>query len=245
MAAKSAIEWTESTWNPVTGCTKISAGCANCYAERMAGRLQAMGQPRYAKGFAVAAHAIALPLPLQWKKSQMIFVNSMGDLFHDRVTDSFILKVFDVMHRADWHVFQLLTKRSARLAALAPRLPWKPHIWMGVTVESADYIQRIDHLRQTGAHTKFLSIEPMLGPMPNLNLRGLDWVIVGGESGPGARPMQKAWAVDVREQCQQAGVAFFFKQWGGFRKKQAGRKLEGRTWDDMPPLPPQAQAVFA
>ena len=198
MAENSSIEWTESTWNPLTGCTKISPGCKHCHAERMALRLKAMGQPNYANGFDLALHENALELPLKWKKPQTIFVNSMSDLFHKDVPVEFITKTFDVMRRADWHNFQVLTKRPDRLLELSPQLPWKPHIWMGVSVETADYTFRIDHLRQTGAMVKFLSLEPLLGPLPGLNLRGIDWVIVGGESGPGARPMDPAWVLEIR-----------------------------------------------
>ena len=236
MAANSGIEWTESTWNPLTGCTKISLGCRHCYAERMALRLQAMGQPNYARGFELAMHENAVGLPLKWKKPQTIFVNSMSDLFHRAVPDEFILKIFDVMCRANWHRYQILTKRSDRLLELSPRLPWKPHIWMGVSVESLGYAFRIDHLRKTGAMVKFLSLEPLLGPLPDLNLERIGWVIVGGESGPGARPMDPAWVFEIREQCQTANVPFFFKQWGGTRKKKSGRELEGRTWEEMPAL---------
>lgn len=234
MAANSSIEWTESTWNPVTGCSKISQGCKNCYAERMARRLQAMGQPNYSQGFKVSMHEHVLDYPLKWRKSQFIFVNSMGDLFHRNVSDKFIFSVFDVMKRADRHIYQVLTKRSDRLAQLAPRLPWASHIWMGVSVENEDYVYRADHLRHTPAHVKFLSLEPLLGPVKRLNLKGIDWVIVGGESGPGARYLDPSWVIDVRNQCQKSGVPFFFKQWGGFNKKKAGRTLEGRTWDEMP-----------
>ena len=228
------IEWTESTWNPVTGCTKVSPGCANCYAERMARRLQAMGQPNYRNGFRVTLHEHALDIPLRWKKSQMIFVNSMSDLFHKAVPVSFIRKVFDTMHRADHHQYQVLTKRAERLAQVSGQLHWAPNIWMGVTVESAKHVDRIDSLRSSGADVKFLSLEPLLSALPGLNLDGIDWVIVGGESGPGARPMQASWVTDIRDQCRSAGVPFFFKQWGGARKKLAGRDLEGRTWDEMP-----------
>ncbi len=234
MATNSAIEWTESTWNPVTGCTKISPGCKHCYAERMAKRLKAMGQPNYANGFRLTVQEHALNLPLTWKKPQTIFVNSMSDLFHKNVPDEFILKVFDVMQRANWHQYQVLTKRADRLAQIAGILPWESHIWMGVSVERADYSFRIDHLRSTGAQVKFLSLEPLLGPLPRLNLAGIDWAIVGGESGPGARPMQSDWVIEIRDQCVNANVPFFFKQWGGVNKKQAGRLLEGRTWDEMP-----------
>lgn len=234
MGMKSSIEWTESTWNPLTGCTAISPGCKNCYAERLATRLQAMGQPNYANGFNLTLHDHALELPLQWKKPQTIFVNSMSDLFHRDVPVAFIQRVFDVMRRAHWHRFQVLTKRSARLLQLSPLLPWAPHIWVGVSVENQNYAFRIDHLRQTGAHVKFLSLEPLIGPLRRLDLKGIDWVIVGGESGPGARPIDPSWVVDIRNQCQNAGVPFFFKQWGGMNKKKAGRMLEGRTWDEMP-----------
>lgn len=234
MGQKTAIEWTGSTWNPITGCVKISPGCMHCYAERMAKRLQAMGQPNYVNGFKLAMHEHALELPLQWKKPQTIFVNSMSDLFLKDVPVKFIKKVFDVMGRAPQHTFQVLTKRADRLHALTAELPWMPNIWMGVTVENSDYTHRIDYLRHTGAYLKFLSIEPLLGPIPNLDLEGIDWVIVGGESGPGARPMNPEWVMDIRNQCKRAGVPFFFKQWGGVRKKKAGRELEGRTWDEMP-----------
>jgi len=236
MAQASAIEWTESTWNPLTGCTKISPGCKRCYAERMALRLQAMGQPNYANGFDLALHEDALALPLKWKKPQTIFVNSMSDLFHKAVPVDFILKTFDVMRCADWHQFQVLTKRSDRLLELSPKLPWKPHIWMGVSVETFPYVSRIDDLRKTRAAVKFLSLEPLLGPLPRLNLEGIDWVIVGGESGPGARPMDPDWVVEIRDQCLAARVPFFFKQWGGTRKKKSGRQLDGRTWDEMPTM---------
>ncbi|MBA3714181.1 MAG: phage Gp37/Gp68 family protein [Pyrinomonadaceae bacterium] len=234
MATKSNIEWTESTWNPVTGCTKISPGCKHCYAERLSFRLQAMGQPNYANGFSLTLQPHALDLPLRWKKPQVIFVNSMSDLFHKGIKADYIQQVFDVMVRAHWHCYQVLTKRSERLQQLSSQLPWCPQIWMGVSVENQDYTFRIDHLRETGARVKFLSLEPLLGPLSNLDLRGMDWVIVGGESGPGARVMRKEWVLDVRDQCLAAKVPFFFKQWGGVNKKQAGRQLEGRTWDQMP-----------
>ena len=234
MAIGTGIEWTESTWNPITGCTKVSLGCMNCYAQRMAKRLQAMGQPNYLNGFKVTLHEKVLNLPLQWKKPQMVFVNSMSDLFHEEVPVEFILRAFDVMNRADWHVFQILTKRSERLLELDHCLPWAPHIWMGVTVENEDYTSRIDDLRQTKAPTKFLSLEPLLSAMPSLDLREIDWVIAGGESGPGARPMKQEWVRDIRDQCLEARVAFFFKQWGGVFKKRNGRVLDGRTWEQMP-----------
>ena len=234
MAANSAIEWTESTWNPATGCTKMSPGCKHCYAERMARRLKAMGQPNYTNGFRLTLHDHALELPLTWKTPQMIFVNSMSDLFHEDIPLQFIQKVFDVMNRANWHTYQILTKRSARLLELDSQLPWASNIWMGVSVESQDYTFRIDHLRETRSNIKFLSLEPLLGPLPDLNLRGIDWVIVGGESGPRARLMDPKWVLDIRDQCMVSKAPFFFKQWGGVNKKKTGRVLEGRTWDQMP-----------
>jgi protein gp37 len=234
MATKSSIEWTESTWNPITGCTKVSPGCKHCYAERLAKRLQAMGQPNYANGFKLTMHEHALEIPLHWKTPQTIFVNSMSDLFHKDVPLEFIQRVFEVMRQAHWHRFQVLTKRSERLLELAPQLIWPSHVWMGVSVETKDYTFRIDHLRQTEARIKFLSLEPLLGSLPDLNLEGIDWVIVGGESGPGARPMRPSWVIEIREQCSAANVPFFFKQWGGTNKKKNGRLLEGQTWDEMP-----------
>jgi protein gp37 len=234
MGTKSAIEWTEATWNPVTGCTKISPGCDHCYAERLALRLQAMGQANYANGFKLTIQERMLELPLRWKLPQVIFVNSMSDLFHKDVPTEYIHRVFDVMNQASWHRFQILTKRSQRLVRLSPKINWQSHIWMGVSVESKEYTFRIDHLRETQAHVKFLSLEPLLGPLHNLNLQGIDWVIVGGESGPGARVMRKEWVLDIRDQCQAADVPFFFKQWGGTNKKKNGRTLENKTWDEMP-----------
>jgi len=234
MGLMSAIEWTDATWNPVTGCTKVSIGCRNCYAERLSIRLRAMGRANYRNGFRPTPHETALPLPLRWKKPQMVFVNSMSDLFHEDVPTRFILRVFKVMRRASMHRFQILTKRSQRLLDLDPVLPWAGNIWMGVSVENRDYLSRVDHLRRTGASVKFVSFEPLLGPLPGLDLMGIDWVIVGGESGMGARPMDPRWVIDIRDQCLAAGVPFFFKQWGGPNKKKAGRLLEGRTWNDMP-----------
>lgn len=232
--AQSRIEWTESTWNPVTGCTKVSPGCKNCYAERMAKRLQAMGQPNYAKGFKVTTHEKALRLPVSWKKPQVIFVNSMSDLFHRDVPDEYIHRVFEVMNEADWHQYQVLTKRSERVVQMDSELAWAPHIWMGVSVENSKYKYRIKHLQQTSACVKFLSIEPLVGSVGRLPLKGIDWVIVGGESGPGARPMEEGWVISIRNQCQRSSVPFFFKQWGGVNKKKTGRLLEGRTHDEMP-----------
>lgn len=234
MAGNSHIEWTDATWNPVTGCSKISPGCKYCYAERMAKRLQAMGQPNYANGFQVTLQPHMLELPLEWKRPRRVFVNSMSDLFHKDVPLAFIKKVFAVMRRANWHQYQLLTKRSERLLEVSPVLTWEPHIWIGVSVENEDYTFRIDHLRKTGAGVKFLSLEPLLGPLSKLNLRGIGWVIVGGESGPGARPMNPDWVREIRDQCLRTGVPFFFKQWGGPLKRRNGRVLDGRTWDQMP-----------
>ena len=244
MALSSSIEWTDSTWNPVTGCTKISSGCSNCYAERMALRLKAMGNPSYLNGFNVTLHEDILTLPLKWKKPQTIFVNSMSDLFHDDIPVEFIQRVFEIMRRADWHCFQILTKRSERMLELSPQLPWVSNIWMGVTVEADNYTYRIEHLSKTGAKVKFLSLEPLLSPISNLQLKGIDWVIVGGESGPNARPMKKDWVVDIRNQCQNEKVPFFFKQWGGINKKKAGRELEGRIWNETPSLLPTTQFSF-
>jgi protein gp37 len=234
MAQGSGIEWTESTWNPVTGCTKLSPGCKHCYAERMATRLQAMRQQNYRNGFRLTLQPRMLDLPLRWKKPQTIFVNSMSDLFHNDVPFDYIAHVFDVMRRAHWHRFQVLTKRSERLAELDPRLEWAPNIWMGVSVENNKYRTRIDDLRETRAQLKFLSLEPLLGPLRNLDLRGINWVIVGGESGFKARAMDGEWATDLRDQCRRANVPFFFKQWGGKNKKLAGRLLDGRIWGEMP-----------
>ncbi len=241
MAIGSSIEWTEATWNPLTGCTKISPGCKNCYAERMALRLQAMGQPNYANGFALALHEHMIDVPLRWKKPRRIFVNSMSDLFQDGVPVPFIKKVFAVMAAASQHEFQLLTKRSERLLALSRVLEWMPNVWVGVSVESRKYAHRIDHLRQTDARVKFLSLEPLLSPLGELDLSGIDWVIVGGESGPKARPMDPAWVREIRDQCVEAKIAFFFKQWGGKRKNRTGRELDGRTWDDFPSFTPPKQ----
>jgi protein gp37 len=236
MGLNSGIEWTEATWNPLTGCTKISEGCRNCYAERMARRLKAMGQPNYANGFRLTVHEQALELPLRWRRPSAIFVNSMSDLFHEDVPADFIGQVFRVMNRASWHRFQVLTKRSERLLAVSRDLQWTPNIWMGVTVEAAEYAFRIEHLRGSGARVKFLSCEPLLGALAGLDLAGIDWVIAGGESGPGARRMEPGWVTGIRDQCRAAKVPFFFKQWGGVNKKKAGRVLEGRTWEEMPAM---------
>jgi protein gp37 len=230
----SRIEWTGVTWNPVTGCTKVSEGCRNCYAERMARRLRAMGQPNYADGFAVRTHEHILELPATWKKPRTVFVNSMGDLFHEQVPFDFVQRVFGTMANASQHQFQLLTKRSARLAELSALLDWPDKVWMGVSVESRDWARRVDDLRHVGAAIRFLSLEPLLGPLPALDLAGIDWVIVGGESGPGARPLAADWVRGVRDQCVDGGIPFFFKQWGGTRKREAGRVLDGEVWAQMP-----------
>jgi protein gp37 len=234
MAVNSAIEWTEATWNPVTGCTKISTGCKNCYAERMAYRLQAMGQPNYTDGFKIRTHEKVLSLPLRWTKSRTIFVNSMSDLFNEEVPFSFISKVFRIMEKAPHHIFQILTKRSENLRKLSKCLPWPDNVWMGVTVENNRYLQRIDDLRNTPARIKFISFEPLLGPIVNIDLTNIGWVVVGGESGPKARPVSSLWVENIRDQCLTAHVPFFFKQWGGFNKKKAGRMLDGQTWDEIP-----------
>lgn len=234
MVSKSKIEWTESTWNPVTGCTKISIGCANCYAERMSYRLKAMGQKNYVNGFEVTTHENMLDRPIKIKSPQLVFVNSMSDLFHKDVPLGFIKAVFQTMNSTKRHVYQVLTKRSKRLAKINPKIEWTENIWMGVSVESEKYLSRIDDLRETDAHVKFISFEPLLASVGKINLKGIDWVIVGGESGPGARKMKKAWVIEIRDQCLKKRIPFFFKQWGGFNKKKAGRKLEGRTWDQMP-----------
>jgi len=234
MGVGTTIEWTTATWNPLTGCTKISPGCAHCYAERMSVRLKLMGQPNYVNGFELTLHERMLDQPLRWKKPQSIFVNSMSDLFHKDVPIDFIHRVFDVMTKAHWHQFQVLTKRAERLEELSAEIEWPENVWQGVSVENADYAFRVDHLRRTGAKTKFLSIEPLLGPIPYLDLSGIDWVIIGGESGPGARPMQREWIVDLIAQCERADVPVFFKQWGGTNKKKTGREIDGRTYDGKP-----------
>jgi len=232
--SSSKIEWTESTWNPVTGCSKISEGCANCYAERMAYRLKAMGQKNYSNGFEVTLHPNALSIPLKWKKPRMIFVNSMSDLFHTKVSISFIKKIFNIMSEAHWHQFQILTKRAERLVDLAPHLNWPQNVWMGVTIESPSYLCRLEYLRNVPASVRFLSMEPLLNAIPKFDLSGIDWVIVGGESGPGARPIRKEWVIDIHENCKKQKVPFFFKQWGGTNKKKAGRLLDGKIISEMP-----------
>ncbi len=234
MSTRSTIEWTEVTWNPVTGCTKISDGCKLCYAERMSKRLRAMGLDKYKEGFAVAVHESVLNEPLRWRRPRLVFTNSMSDLFHESVPSSFIEAVFEVMNRATQHTFQVLTKRPARVAALDERLCWMPNIWLGASIESQKWLGRLDRLRETNAHTKFLSLEPLLGPLPGIPLQEIDWVIVGGESGPGARPMEADWVRDIRDNCLESKVPFFFKQWGGVFKKTTGRMLDNRIWNEMP-----------
>jgi len=238
MAQRSRIEWTDSTWNPVTGCTKISPGCKFCYAERMAGRLHAMGQHRYRNNFRSTLQIDLLETPLRWLSPRVIFVNSMSDLFHDDVPASYIASVFDTIKRADWHVFQVLTKRSERLRALARDLQWPRNLWMGVSVENEDYMSRVRDLQTVPATIRFLSVEPLLGAIPRLPLAGVHWVIVGGESGPRARPMKVEWVRQIRDRCLDRGVPFFFKQWGGPRKERTGRELDGQTWDERPALAP-------
>ena len=235
--AASRIEWTEATWNPVTGCSKCSSGCKNCYAERMATRLRAMGQPKYRNGFRVTVHPRALPVPIAWRKPRMVFVNSMSDLFHEKVPDDFIMQVFEVMSDACWHTFQILTKRPHRLEELNGSIRWPTNVWMGVTVEEGAYTDRLEPLRASDAAVKFVSFEPLLGSISDPDLDGIDWAIVGGESGPGARAIELQWVLDIRDACVRKSVPFFFKQWGGVRKTKAGRLLEGREWNQLPGQP--------
>lgn len=234
--AQSSIEWTEMTWNPTTGCTKVSSGCKFCYAEIMSKRLMMMGVDKYKDNFKVRTHESALEMPYKWKSAKIVFVNSMSDLFHPEVPLDFIKKVFKVMNDNPRHVFQVLTKRAERLFELHKELKWTHNIWMGVSVEDKRVVSRIDFLRETGAKTKFLSLEPLLGELKNLNLENIDWVIVGGESGHNPRPMDADWVIDIQEQCSKSDVSFFFKQWGGKNKKANGRILNGRTYDEMPEI---------
>jgi len=234
MALKSKIEWTENTWNPITGCTKISDGCENCYAHRMALRLQKMGNAKYMNGFTITLHEECLGEPFSWKKPSRIFVNSMSDLFHADVPLSYILKVFDVMNANQQHIFQVLTKRADRLAEVSGSIRWTDNIWLGVTVEDEKTTNRIERLRNTPAKIKFISFEPLLSDVGVVNFCGIDWAIVGGESGWGARPIQEDWVLNIKNQCEQQDVIFYFKQWGGTNKKKSGRILLGRTWDEMP-----------
>ncbi len=234
MSENSSIEWTEATWNPITGCTPMSNGCQNCYALRLAKRLKAMGNKSYINGFDLTLHHELLTKPLLWKKPKLIFVNSMSDMFHKDVPFEFIQDIFSVMKEANWHIFQILTKRSDNLKNLAHKLEWPKNVWMGVTIESKDYMHRINDLLATPAAIKFLSLEPLLSDMPNINLKGIDWVIVGGESGPKARPMLKEWVIDIKNQCDNYNIPFFFKQWGGVQKKKNGRELNGKIYSNMP-----------
>ncbi len=232
--ANSSIEWTDATWNPVTGCTKVSPGCKHCYAERMAKRLRAMGQANYANGFDLTLQEHMLDIPRRWRKPRFVFVNSMSDLFHKDVPTEFIQRVFNVMRDSPQHIFQVLTKRSERLRELGDVLPWPENVWIGVSVEQADYFNRIDDLRTVPAKVRFLSLEPLLGPLDGINLAGIGWVIVGGESGPKSRPIQADWVRTIQQSCNLKEVPFFFKQWGGTNKKKAGRELDGRIWEEMP-----------
>jgi protein gp37 len=234
--ATTKIEWTESTWNPITGCTKISSGCKFCYAEVMARRLKAMGQEKYKNGFELTLHPDTLHEPYTWKKGRMIFVNSMSDLFHKDVPQEYIQQIFKVIKENPQHVFQILTKRADILRYYDSEswLEWPHNLWMGVTVENNSVTDRIDLLRKTGARVKFLSCEPLLSSLPNLNLQGIDWIIVGGESGRTPRPIKKEWVIDIKEQCLRSNVAFYFKQWGGTNKKKAGKILEGKVYNQMP-----------
>jgi protein gp37 len=234
MAINSSIEWTESTWNPITGCTKISPGCINCYAERMAHRLQAMGQNNYKNGFKLAIHRETFSLPETWKKPQIIFVNSMSDLFHKDVPEKIIIELIEIMRKNNRHIFQILTKRSERLLLLEKKIQWPNNVWLGVSVENQKYTYRIDHLLHTSAYVKFISFEPLIGPVSGIKLKGVDWVIVGGESGPKARQIDEEWVIKIRDLCLSAKTPFFFKQWGGVRKKENGRSLQGKIWNEWP-----------
>ncbi|MGW4528801.1 DUF5131 family protein [Amycolatopsis sp. NPDC004378] len=245
MSDRSSIEWTEATWNPTTGCDRVSAGCDNCYALALAKRLKAMGADKYqtdgdprtsGPGFGVALHESTLRQPYRWRNPRVVFVNSMSDLFHARVPLTFVQRVFGVIADTPQHTYQVLTKRSARLRKLADRLDWPPNLWMGVSVEDDTQLSRIDDLRSVPAAVRFLSCEPLLGPLPNLNLDGIGWVITGGESGPNARELDRDWVRDIRDSCQLSGVPFFHKQWGGRTPKAGGRELDGRLWDEMPIL---------
>ena len=232
--AKTTIEWTETTWNPTTGCTKITAGCKNCYAAVMAKRLQAMGQKRYKNGFDLTLHPDSVGDPYKWKKPRIVFVNSMSDLFHKDVPLHFIQQIFEVMNNTPRHTYQVLTKRSERLVELSQFLNWTPNIWMGVSVEDEKVVSRIEDLKKCGAEIKFLSCEPLIGPLTNIKLEGIDWIIVGGESGPHSRPMEKVWVEELQIQSAETNIAFFFKQWGGVNKKKTGRLLNGQIYDQMP-----------
>jgi len=232
--SQSKIEWTEKTWNPTTGCSKISPGCTNCYAETLSNRLKAMGVEKYKNGFELTVHPLEIEKPYNWKKPSMIFVNSMSDLFHEDIPFRIIKKIFEVMNKCERHIFQVLTKREGRLLELNERLNWSPNIWMGVSVEDENHISRIDFLRKTDSCVKFISFEPLLEPIQNLNLQNINWVIVGGESGPKARPIRKRWVIDILDQCRKLNVKFFFKQWGGVNKKKNGRELNGKIFNEFP-----------
>jgi len=236
VANKTKIEWTECSWNPVTGCTKVSAGCQNCYAATFAKRLEAMHNPRYTNGFNVTIHEDLITAPVKWKAPRKVFVNSMSDLFHEVLKDEIILSIFDTMNKASWHTFQVLTKRPERLQALSNRINWTNNIWMGVSIESSDYLYRAEQLKSTNAQVKFISAEPLLSDLSGLDLNGIDWIIVGGESGHYCRPMEEEWVISLRDNAKETGVPFFFKQWGGTNKKKNGRLLEGRTYDEYPQM---------
>ncbi len=234
MASRSAIEWTDATWNPVTGCTQVGSGCDHCYALALAERFRGVRGHPFEQGFDLRLWPERLNLPFTWKKPRRIFVNSMSDLFHKDITDEYIFRVFETMMKADWHVYQVLTKRSSRLAELGPRLPWAPHIWAGVSIELNQMVSRADHLRRVPCHVRFISAEPLLGPLPDLDLSGIHWLITGGESGHGYRPCNPDWVRNLRDRAHESEVAFFHKQWGGRTPKAGGRVLDGRTWDEMP-----------
>jgi protein gp37 len=236
MSDRSQIQWTDASWNPSTGCDKVSPGCAHCYAETFAERWRGVPDHPYAQGFDLKLWPQRLDIPLRWRRPRLIFVNSMSDLFHERIPDDFIAAVFEVMGRAHWHTFQILTKRENRLAELAPSLDWHPNVWMGVSVENRRFVERADYLREVPAAVRFISAEPLLGPLVRLDLDGIDWLIAGGESGPKHRPVREEWVLELRDRCQDEDVAFFFKQWGGVRSKTGGRLLQGRTYDEMPEL---------
>jgi protein gp37 len=237
MADGSAIEWTEATWNPVTGCAQVSPGCAHCYAKTFAERWRGVPDHPYEQGFELKLWPKRLDQPIRWRRPRVIFVNSMSDLFHEDIPEQFITEVFRVMGEADWHVFQVLTKRHERLLELSDRLPWPPNVWIGVSIENRRFVHRADYLRQVPAAVRFISAEPLLGPLEELDLNGIDWLIAGGESGPDHRPVREEWLVELRDRCAEEDVAFFFKQWGGARPKSGGRLLEGRSWDEMPVQP--------
>ena len=236
LSDRSAIQWTNATWNPVTGCDKVSPGCAHCYAETFAMRWRGIPGHPYEQGFELKVWENRLEVPLRWRRPRMVFVNSMSDLFHERIPDDFIHRVFNVMVRADHHTFQVLTKRHERLVELAPDLPWPSNIWMGVTIENRRFVHRADYLRRVEAEVRFISAEPLLGPLDGLDLTDIDWLIAGGESGPGHRRVREEWLTELRDRCRAEHVAYFFKQWGGPRSKSGGRELQGQTWDEMPPM---------